>query len=61
MNNTNASHWIEVARSLGEEFAGRAETHDEGDLFVERNYAALKEQRVFSAAIPQDLGGGGAS
>lgn len=61
MNNPNASPWIEVVRSLGAEFAGRAEAHDEGDTFVSRNYEALKEQRVFSAAIPKELGGGGAS
>ena len=29
--------------------------------FVGANYAALKERRVFSAAIPEELGGGGAS
>ena len=61
MNHSNVSHWIEVAHSLGEEFAGRAEAHDEGDTFVSNNYAALKERRVFSAAIPEELGGGGAS
>jgi alkylation response protein AidB-like acyl-CoA dehydrogenase len=61
MSHSNVSHWIEVAHSLGEEFAGRAGAHDEGDTFVSGNYAALKEQRVFSAAIPEELGGGGAS
>lgn len=61
MNQSKASHWIEVAHSLGEEFAGRAEAHDESDEFVSRNYAALKERRLFSAAIPEELGGGGAS
>jgi alkylation response protein AidB-like acyl-CoA dehydrogenase len=61
MNHSKVSHWIEVAHSLGEEFAGRAEAHDEGDTFVSRNYAALKEQRLFSAAVPAELGGGGAS
>jgi alkylation response protein AidB-like acyl-CoA dehydrogenase len=61
MNHSNKSHWIEVAHSLGEEFAGRAEAHDEDDAFVSRNYAALKEQRIFSAAIPEELGGGGMS
>jgi alkylation response protein AidB-like acyl-CoA dehydrogenase len=61
MNHSKASHWIEVAHSLGEEFAGRAEAHDEDDTFVSRNYAALKERRVFSAAIAEELGGGGAS
>jgi len=61
MNNSNASHWTAVAHTLGKEFAGRAESHDEEDTFVSENYAALKERRVFSAAIPLELGGGGAS
>src|SRR5687768_3062752 len=61
MNQSKTSQWIEIARSLGEEFAGRAEANDEGDTFVSNNYAALKQRRVFSAAIPEELGGGGAS
>ena len=61
MSNLNESHWTKVAHNLGQEFAGRAESYDEGDTFVSENYAALKERRVFSAAIPQELGGGGAS
>ena len=61
MNYSNASHWIEVAHTLGEEFAGRAAAHDDEDTFVGVNYAALKQRRVFSAAIPEELGGGGAS
>jgi alkylation response protein AidB-like acyl-CoA dehydrogenase len=61
MNNPNTSKWIELARTLGEEFAGRAETHDEADTFVSRNYELLEERRVFSAAIQEEFGGGGAS
>src|SRR5688572_12897481 len=61
MNYSNASQWTEVAHSLGREFAGRAAAHDEEDTFVIDNYAALKERGVFSAAVPQELGGGGAS
>ena len=61
MNYSNASHWTEVAHDLGREFAGRAAAHDEEDTFVSANYAALKERGVFSAAVPQELGGGGAS
>ena len=44
MDYSNASHWIEVAHSLGREFAGRAAAHDEQDTFVSANYAALKER-----------------
>jgi alkylation response protein AidB-like acyl-CoA dehydrogenase len=35
--------------------------HDQDDAFVAENYAELKAARVFSAAIPGSLGGGGAS
>jgi alkylation response protein AidB-like acyl-CoA dehydrogenase len=41
--------------------ASGAEAKDESDSFARENYAALKERRVFSAAIPEELGGGGAS
>jgi alkylation response protein AidB-like acyl-CoA dehydrogenase len=61
MNHSKESHWVEVAHTLGEEFARRAESHDEGDTFVSDNYGALKQQRVLSAAIPAEFGGGGAS
>jgi alkylation response protein AidB-like acyl-CoA dehydrogenase len=61
MNPSTTSHWSEVAHSLGAEFAGRAAAHDEEDTFVSANYTALKERRVFSAGIPEELGGGGAS
>jgi alkylation response protein AidB-like acyl-CoA dehydrogenase len=61
MNQSNTSKWTELAHRLGAEFAERAGGHDEADTFVSRNYAALKEERVFSAAIPGEFGGGGAS
>lgn len=53
--------WIAVARALGPGFASRAPAHDANDSFPAENYQELKEQRVFSAAVPADLGGGGAS
>ena len=56
MNPSNLSRWVEVAHSVGEEFAARAEAHDKDDTFVGRNYAALKERLVFSAAIPAAVG-----
>jgi alkylation response protein AidB-like acyl-CoA dehydrogenase len=61
MNHSNVPDWVKVIHTLGEGFASRAETHDESDTFVSDNYMALKERRVFSAAIPEELGGGGAS
>ncbi len=53
--------WIELARQLGKQFSERAAKYDEDNEFVRENYRALKEQRFFSAGIPIELGGGGAS
>jgi alkylation response protein AidB-like acyl-CoA dehydrogenase len=53
--------WVAVARELGPGFAARAARHDAEDRFVAENYAELKARRVFSAGVPADLGGGGAS
>ena len=61
MNTTKLSHWSQVAERLGPAFSSRAEAYDAEDRFVSENYVALKEQRVFSAAIPEAFGGGGAS
>jgi alkylation response protein AidB-like acyl-CoA dehydrogenase len=53
--------WIDVVRELGPRFAARAAAHDAHDSFVADNYAELRERRVFSAGVPTELGGGGAS
>lgn len=45
---------------LGPTFAARAAEHDANDAFVAENYQALREAKVFSAQIPQEIGGGGA-
>ena len=53
--------WLALARDLGTEFAPRAAAHDADDSFVAENYDILKAHRIFSAPVPQELGGGGAS
>ena len=53
--------WVALARELGPRFAERAAGHDADDTFVTTNYAELKAHRVFSAGVPAELGGGGAS
>src|SRR5512145_1059972 len=58
---TPRADWIAVARELGERFAARASGHDGDDSFVADNYVDLKTHRLFSAGVPVDLGGGGAS
>ena len=53
--------WLGIVRELGPTFAERAGAHDAADTFVADNYAALKERGIFKAAVPAELGGGGAS
>ena len=53
--------WVALAHALGPRFDERAAAHDANDTFVTTNYAELKEHRVFSAGVPSELGGGGAS
>ncbi len=55
------NHWVAVVRELGPGFASRAAVHDANDSFVADNYAELRAHRVFSAGVPVELGGGGAS
>ena len=58
---TERTSWVAVARHLGPTFAARAAAHDADDSFVADNYAELKRHKVFSAGVPAELGGGGAS
>ena len=50
-----------IAKALGKDFAARAEVADETDGFVADNYAALKTSGLVEAAVPVELGGGGAT
>lgn len=52
---------VAIVRELGPLFAGRAVDKDANDEFVSENYEALRERKFFSAMVPADLGGGGAS
>jgi alkylation response protein AidB-like acyl-CoA dehydrogenase len=64
MNNTNASTSadpVDTVRRLGPDLARRAAQHDRDGTFVSDNWAALKGERLFSAGIPRELGGGGAT
>jgi alkylation response protein AidB-like acyl-CoA dehydrogenase len=55
------SDWLGIVRELGPTLAERASAHDADDSFVAENYEALKARKLFSAGIPAELGGGGAS
>jgi alkylation response protein AidB-like acyl-CoA dehydrogenase len=57
----NATDWLATAKELASDFATRAADHDANDTFVAENYAKLRDAKIFSAPVPADLGGGGAS
>lgn len=50
-----------LIEELGQIFLRRSIEHDEHDRFVEDNFRQLREHKVFSAAVPKELGGGGVS
>jgi len=56
-----ALDWTGIAHDVGDNFAARAAKHDSDGEFVAMNYADLRNSRLFSAGIPVELGGGGAS
>lgn len=58
---TERHDWNEIARTLGIAFGQRASEYDESDAFVAENYRDLGAHGMFSAGIPAELGGGGAS
>ena len=55
------TNWVELTHELGKDFESRAATHDKDGTFVFKNYEQLKVHGYFSAAIPEELGGGGLS
>ena len=50
-----------LARELAPRFAARAAAYDAEDRFVAENFAELRAHHAFSAGVPAELGGGGAS
>lgn len=50
-----------LVHAIGPDFASRAAETDAGDAFVAQNYDVLKAKKVFSALVPEALGGGGAT
>jgi alkylation response protein AidB-like acyl-CoA dehydrogenase len=52
---------VAVLDAIGPRFSAIAARHDENDAFVAENYDTLKMFKLFSAMVPAELGGGGAS
>ncbi|MFZ5890703.1 MAG: acyl-CoA dehydrogenase family protein [Myxococcota bacterium] len=56
-----AAELRDVVAKLGPIFSERAAQYDADGRFVAENYQLLKEHKLLSAAVPAELGGGGAS
>jgi len=61
IDTTTKTDWVATAKDLAADFAKHAAQHDAEDSFVSENYAALRAAKLFSAPVPADLGGGGAT
>lgn len=55
------NQFVAIVRELGPGFAARASIHDAEGTFVAENYELLRQHKLFSAPIPAELGGGGAT
>jgi acyl-CoA dehydrogenase len=53
------NYWNDAVDRLGKAFASRAPGYDESDTFVAANWEELKAEKLFSAMVPAELGGGG--
>lgn len=58
---SSGGNWSERAGRVAQAIEGHAAAHDADDSFVSEGYAALKEEGLFAALVPAELGGGGAS
>lgn len=52
---------LAIVSELGPRFAERAAGHDSEGSFVADNFREMREHKLFSARIPTELGGGGAT
>jgi alkylation response protein AidB-like acyl-CoA dehydrogenase len=59
MRRAGVFEWRTLIQRLGERFASRAAEHDENDRFVHANWEELKQEKLFSAMVPEELGGAG--
>ena len=59
MSTIPVSNWNQILASLGPAFANRAAANDGADAFVAENYGEMQAAKLFSALVPQELGGNG--
>ena len=56
-----ATDWNAKAVEIAAAIAEHAAAHDADDSFVTEGFAALEEANFFTALVPAELGGGGAT
>jgi alkylation response protein AidB-like acyl-CoA dehydrogenase len=61
MTNASSQPFVAAASAIGPRIAEHAAAHDCSGEFVAENYPLMREKKLFSAGIPRELGGGGAS
>ena len=59
MTTVSTVDWKENLSTLASAFAERAAAYDNTDAFVAENYSDLRSAKLFSALVPQELGGRG--
>jgi len=52
---------LETIDAVGPEFAEQAAANDTGDAFARSNFETIRSHKMFSAMVPEELGGGGVS
>lgn len=58
---TMVTDWTKKAEEIAAKIAEHSAKHDADDSFVAEGFAALEEAGFFTALVPEELGGGGAS
>ncbi len=61
MTTDSALNWKQILAELRPAFTERAAAYDGSDDFVAENYEEMRAARLFSALVPEELGGGGLS
>ena len=61
VENSVSKDWTAKAEEIAAAIAAHSAKHDSDDSFVEEGFAALEEAGFFTALVPTELGGGGAS
>jgi alkylation response protein AidB-like acyl-CoA dehydrogenase len=61
MKTPTTTDWTDLAREIGPGLEEASSRHDIEGTFVSEGYQTLKRHRFFSALVPAELGGGGAS